>query len=140
VNMADVDFSDDIFTELTRPEILSIEGLNDGLMVEPIDAQFGRLGTFVADSSGESVPTNGGYGLYDGRSGLAFVLLYFDRAAKLTGSRSSSSGAAVFDIEVPREGFYAAGLTELPSDDGLTTFMYDRVLDLQNEAFFYIRE
>jgi len=139
-NRVEVNFSEGIFSELTRPETISMDAFNEGLIIEPMDVQFGRIGNFVVDSTGESVPTNSGYSLYDSRTDSAFILLYFDRAAEITGSRQRPDQISVFDIDIPTAGFYAVGVTETQNSDGFTTFQYNRIVDLQNEAFFYIEQ
>jgi len=127
-----------IFTESSKPEILTVEGANDGLTVTPIDAKFGRLAGFVVDASGVDLP-NDGRVFYNQKTDLEFILVYFDQAAVLSGSIESTSATQIFDLEIPGEGFYALGSTMNEGSNDITVFNY-RVIDLQNEASLFLRE
>lgn len=138
-NKVSITFDRSIFTDTTRPEMLSSEAAELGLTIQPADTLFGRLGQFGVDASGQEIPTDVGYALYDDLSDTLFSILYFSQAAVLSGSIESIEGNFVYDIVVPEEGFYAVGNFNSEDVDG-TLLQTSRVIDIFDEAFFGIFE
>ena len=92
-----ITFDESIFTETTKPEVLTIEAANNGYTIEPADTKFGRLGTYYSDSEGNLLPTN--YGLYDPELETTFLIAYFNQAATFKGTRPEEAGNSTeFDI------------------------------------------
>ena len=138
-NKVEITFDRSIFTDTNKPEMLSAAAADFGLSIQPADTLFGRLGTFAVDTTGQRVPADSGYGLYDDLSNTIFFIAYFNQASVLSGSNISSAGNFFYDIVVPDEGFYAVGLFESQDCDGTLT-VTARVIDIFDEAFFAVFE
>jgi len=135
-NQAVITLNESIFTSMTEPEIISIEAANYGLSIEPADARFGRLGTFAITSGGQSVAADG-YGLYDGATNSYFMIVYFDRPARLTGTYTEGSNTVNVDINVSSAGFYAVKSSEELASN-MRTVNYNEVISLSDDLYFII--
>jgi len=146
-NMTELVFDENIFTELSQPQILNLDvfdpesTIDFGLTIEPADTKFGRLGTFVWDETGQQVPTTAGFGLYDDLSDKVFYIVYFDQPATIRGSVTSPEVETRLDhdIVIPEKGFYAVGGTESRDSDGALVQTFE-VIDIFGEAFFAMFE
>jgi hypothetical protein len=129
-NQANFLLNDSIFTELTKPEVISIEAANDGLNIDPPDAKFGRIGTFALEESGEYI-RNTGFSLYDGKADVVFIVVYFDRPTVLSGVIDEVYNV---NIEVSVEGFYAVKVTDEGRENSPAYTL--EVFSLSNEVYF----
>lgn len=129
-----ITFDQSIFTEASMPQVLSVDAANAGWTVEPGDTKFGRFATFIWDSSDNFLPNR--YGLYDDKSNRIFFLVYFDQAAVLS---RNVQGSLSTIAEIPDKGFYAISIVESQPTDGTALNEYE-VIDIENEAYFYINE
>lgn len=120
-----------IFTHNTYPTLIAPSLLASGVSITPSDTNFGRLGQF---DEYELYGDTGPYVLFDNINKFYFALVYFDRAASLTGLITENGFTAALAMHVPEEGFYAFR-TEETATEAIV-----RVTNLSNDVHFaYLR-
>lgn len=132
-----VSLNDGIFTPTTGPAIIDITAVNYGLSIAPADARFGRLGTFAKTSSDLYVDADG-YGLFDGAANKSFMIVYFDRPARLYGSYTEGTATINVDISVSTAGFYAVAHSSQQSNGSTTTANLNELMTLSDNLYFII--
>lgn len=96
--------SPSIFTFNTYPSLIDPSLASLGVFITPSNTNFGRLAQF---DEYESYGDGGPYALFDNENKFYFSILYFDRAASLTGTVQEGESVVIYDIQIPSSGFYA---------------------------------
>jgi hypothetical protein len=93
---------------------LTARSSSSGLAIDPASTKLVRLGTFLHDAqTGEWVS---GAGFYVPPSLDNLVLVYFDRACRISGTFKSSVGDLIHDVTIPAAGMHWLRTTRIASN------------------------